>query len=152
VKLIRSVSDIDPSQKSLLLGLRLLNIVGDKVLESTIKGLGPRIRSSLPIGLTTLTQLQDLDFKTSAGPLIAVCYALAQGSVVLDQSALGKKVDDIGGQPFDNAVKVLLLASELLKTFGDGLVDRALLLVVPASMPRLPQPAPSAVQTKDEAA
>ena len=36
--------DIGDDQKTLLLGLRLLNIVGTDVLELTINGLGPRIR------------------------------------------------------------------------------------------------------------
>ena len=44
VKQIKAAKDIGDDQKTLLLGLRLLNIVGTDVLELTINGLGPRIR------------------------------------------------------------------------------------------------------------
>lgn len=88
VKFIKSEPGIQDDQKALLLGLRLLNIVGDKVLESTIYGLGPRIRLSLDIKLNTLMRLVDLTFETSAGPLLAICYALAQGSIGVNREDL----------------------------------------------------------------
>jgi hypothetical protein len=141
VKFLKS-EQTGEDQKSLLLGLRLLNIVGDKVLEATIEGLGPRIRSSLNIGLTTLTQLREVDFKASTKPLIAICYALVQGTIAIDQQALGEKIDNIGGENFANDVAVLLVASELLKIFGDDVVGRALAMVVPTPVPSPPPPPP----------
>jgi len=144
IKVIRSDSETDDDQKSLLLGLRLLNIVGDKVLESTITGLGPRIRLSLKIGLGTLTLLNQIRFETSASPLIAICYALAQGSIAVDREELEQRVAAIGRQHFDdgvdNSVKVLLLASELLKAFGDDVVGRAVAVIAPG-LPAQPAPA-----------
>jgi hypothetical protein len=145
VKVIKSDSETADDQKSLLLGLRLLNIVGDKVLESTIVGLGPRIRLSLKIGLATLTRLNQIKFETSARPLIAICYALAQGSIAVNRDELGEKIEEIGRQQFDegvdNSVKVLLLASELLKAFGDDVVGRALAVIAPVPEPPPQSPA-----------
>lgn len=131
IKLLKSDTTVEEEQKPLLLGLRLLNIVGREVLTKTVDGLGPRIRSSLHIGLDTLLRLPRVDFAADAGPVIALCYALAQGSIAVDREALGHAVDVIGGQPFDNEVKVLLLASELLKAFGDSVVGQALEMVSP---------------------
>ena len=135
IKLLKSDTTIEDDQKTLLLGLRLLNIVGRDVLSKTVDGLGPRIRSSLQIGLDTLLRLQRVNFATDAGPVIALCYALAQGSIAVDRATLGSAVDSIGGQPFDNEVKALLLASELLKVFGDSVVGQALEMVAPGPPP-----------------
>jgi hypothetical protein len=131
VKYLKS-QQMEEEQKALMLGLRLLNIVGDRVLEATIAGLGPRIRSSLNIGLTMLIRLREVDFEKSSKSLIAVCFALKQGTITVDQVAMGAKMDNIGSQPVDDEVKVLLMASELLKIFGDDIVLRALPMVVPA--------------------
>ena len=58
---------------------------------------------------------------------------MAQGAIAVDAAALGRVADTIGGQPFDNEVKVLLLASELLKAFGDGVVGQALKMFTPGA-------------------
>jgi hypothetical protein len=78
VKQIRT-DTMEDDQKTLLLGLRLLNIVGDEVLISTVTGLGPRIRSSLRIKFDTFAALGQVEFTSAARPLAALCYALAQG-------------------------------------------------------------------------
>jgi hypothetical protein len=144
IKLLKTET-MEDDQKTLLLGLRLLNIVGVDVLTSTIDGLGPRIRSSLDIGLGTLSLLQHVAFEASARPLIALCYALAQGSIAVDRMALTNAVDNIGLQPFDNDVKVLLLASELLKAFGDSVVGQALSMVAPEAPAAPPRPVAGAL-------
>jgi hypothetical protein len=135
IKLLKSDAAVDDDQKALLLGLRLLNIVGRDVLTKTVDGLGPQIRSSLQIDLETLSRLQRVDFVRDAPAVIAICYALAQGAIAVDRAALGQLVDEIGGQPVDNEVKVLLLASELLKAFGDGVVGQALKMFAPGLPP-----------------
>jgi hypothetical protein len=140
VKAIKTAKDIGDDQKTLLLGLRLLNIVGTEVLESTIKGLGPRIRASLKIDLTTVALLQHVDFNRSGRPLMEVCYALSQGSVAISRQEMASSLDNIGGLDFGNDVKVLLLASALLKAFGDNIVVQALRMVAPP--PAVPPPPP----------
>ena len=133
IKLLKSDTTVEDDQKPLLLGLRLLNIVGREVLTKTVDGLGPQIRSSLSISVDTVLRLQRVDFARDAPAVIALCYALAQGAIAVDAAALGRVADTIGGQPFDNEVKVLLLASELLKAFGDGVVGQALKMFTPGA-------------------
>lgn len=122
---------IAPEQKTLLLGLRLLNIVGERVLRSTIHGLGTRIRAPLQIGVETLGMLRRVNFEVGGSALIAICYAIALGDTDWRGTADARGgveavAKEIGQQPYDNEVKVLLLAAELLKRFGEETLASAL--------------------------
>jgi hypothetical protein len=89
--------------------------------------------------MTTLAGLQGFSFDSTAYSLIDVCYALAQGAIGIKQEDLVKDLDDIRNQRHADDVKVLLLASRLVRLFGDDLVGRALTMVAPA--PLRPPPA-----------
>ena len=131
IKQIKANKDIEDDQKSLLLGLQLLNVVGRDVLVSTINGLGPRIRSGLRVGLATVALLQRLRFGDATRPLVELCFALDQRSTTVEYRAhLGRIIDAIGAAQFDEEVKLLLVAIELTKAFGDDVVASALRAVV----------------------
>ena len=80
-----------------------------------------------------MSLLGRVNFTRSAVPLVELCFALAQGSVATPRDELSRLVDNIASQPFDNDVKVLLLASGLLKAFGDNIVLSALGMVAPST-------------------
>jgi hypothetical protein len=131
IKQIKANKDIEDDQKSLLLGLQLLNVVGRDVLVSTINGLGPRIRSGLHVGLATVALLQRLRFGDATRPLVELCFALDQRSATVEYRAhLGCIIDAIGAAQFDEEVKLLPVAIELTKAFGDDVVASALRAVV----------------------
>jgi hypothetical protein len=131
IKQIKANKDIEDDQKSLLLGLQLLNVVGRDVLVSTINGLGPRIRSGLRVGLATVALLQRLRFGDATRPLVELCFALDQRSATVEYRAqLGRIIGAIGAAQFDEEVKLLLVAIELTKAFGDDVVASALRAVV----------------------
>ena len=134
IRQIKANKDIEDEQKSLLLGLQLLNVVGREVLVSTINGLGPRIRSGLRVGLATVALLQRLRFGDATKPLVELCFALDQRSAAAEhRAALGRTIDAIGAALFDEEVKLLLVAIELTKEFGDEIVGSALWAVVKAA-------------------
>jgi hypothetical protein len=127
VNTLRSRTDIADEEKILLLGLRLLNIVGEQVLRSTIAGLGPRIQSPLRMDLKTMSLLRMVDFQRSSKSLPSVCRALVVAKTD-DWSSryLTARIKDIETLRFDNDIAVLLLASELIKVYGESVLASAL--------------------------
>jgi hypothetical protein len=90
--------------------------------------LGSAIRAQLVIGPVALARLHDLNFVRASKGLSALCQALALGQTD-DWSIdyVNARIEEIGGTPeLDNDVKVMLLASELIKLFGEDILASAL--------------------------
>ena len=115
--------------KAYNLGLMLLNVVGERVLEAAVTAMGPQIQGPSRLEPVTLILLLRFDYKTVLTILPEMCCTMSnhrtrvdrekdRDEIVAEVSKLGELVDDRS--------RILFLGLKLQERFGDAVLASAL--------------------------
>jgi hypothetical protein len=147
--------------KTFNLGLMLLNVVGEKALDSAIQTAGERIQNPVELGLEAFVGLQKLQFDRAFPLLVDICFIMSCFGTEEQQAAAKKAVMDeisqLKTRNLDNGARMTMLGLSLKQRVGDEVLRAALACVIdplatapvatPVSAPAMPQQpaAPAAV-------
>jgi len=127
---------LSDDQLALLVGLRLLNIVGEDVLSSTIAGLGSRIRGKLEFSPTTTQLLAGQCFEEIWQPLVEASCSLSRTADHAVRQNLREEAERILGlTACDNDTRILLLAHAVMDMLSKEDLDNAVRMVVKLAPP-----------------
>lgn len=123
--------DMKDDFKTFNLGLMLLNLVGEKALESAVQTAGVRIQDPASLSLDIFVALQDLKFDRAFPLLVDICFNLscfgtsdqqkeAKAIVISEISPLRERAD------LDDGAKMTILALSLQQHVGDAVLRTAL--------------------------
>lgn len=134
-------SEMDDLSKTYSLGLALMNIVGERVLRQAVDTLGGQIKGPARASLEVIARIAMVDFGRDAETFAQACVTLSgEEGDALRSHVLGR-VTTIASLNLGPQDKVLLLATELLNRFGQGVVSAALVFVARPQAPAVPAPA-----------
>jgi hypothetical protein len=126
---IKSLVDADMSEeaKSIILGLALLNVVGEHTLEAAVNALDNTIQGMKPLDRSLLVDLARLDPKVAMQTLPQVCNELCSPKARLKTP---QEVDALGAsiiqQNISDESKVVLIFYVLVRTYGVMTVSTAM--------------------------
>lgn len=127
--------------KSLILGLALFNVVGEKTLRAGVGALGATIKGSQEIGPELILQMAKVPPQMVIDALPTVVNELCDdGSRQTDPSAATASINALAIAPESKAV---LSVHALVRDYGEATVLLALSTLVPPAPPPMPMPAPS---------
>ena len=133
VKLLEGMapSEMRDSDKSLSLGLMLMNVVGREVLASAVRSLGVRIQGPEALSLTVITLLQGVTFERALQVLVDMCFVMSRMGKASERAARhvvalrqAKAIGDTVG--LDNSTRVTMLALLLQQQVGETVLLSAL--------------------------
>lgn len=123
--------DLSDETKSMVLGLALLNIVGEKTLQTAVNALGKTVKISKPIDPEMSIALALIEPEKALSTLPNVCNTVCHESLkVADPAGL---VLEIGELAMDDESKALLALYKLIQTFGPTPVSLALRTMRPVN-------------------
>lgn len=116
-------ADMKDFQKSYILGLRLMNIVGEKVLKNAVQELGNDIKA---VSSDTMSRLSALDFSLARTTLRDMCFSLAQGIADEKMKDFDEFVKNIDHPNTSNAHKSRMLGLRLARMVGEKILRQAM--------------------------
>ena len=128
-----NASSMDATFKANSLGLALMNIVGERVLEQAIGVIrtniaqGPR---ALILTIETLGLIRKFDFDTTADELIDYCQALADTTDGV-RDEVREQANRLKQHSAKPSTKALMLCSMLVRRYGEGTVASGLRALTP---------------------
>lgn len=122
--------DMPDEAKSLILGLALMNIVGDKTLRAAVDAMGTSLQESKRIAPELLTELAKLEPAKVIDALPRVCNAVCHRSRRVDDPQ--SIVREIATLDLDEENKAVLALHRLVQVYGQSTVGVALGTMVPA--------------------
>jgi hypothetical protein len=118
---------MDPSAKTYILGLALMNVVGEGVLSTAVDSLGAQIRGAVAtLSIESISRLPQLDFRRDGAILASACVTLSGQDGDGIRVEVSKRVGEFGKLDITNEDKTLLLATYLANRFGPLVFGRAL--------------------------
>jgi len=131
VDALASSTKMRDSVKVLNLGLMLMNVVGQQVLEAAVRTLGEKIQGPAKLELEAFTALQKADFKKAYPLLVDVAFIMSKFGT-LDEQATAKaavlnEIKPLTERPdLDNGSKMTQLGLSLQQKVGDTVLLAAL--------------------------
>ena len=136
-----NATEMSDEARTLVLGLRLFNVVGPRTLEQAVEALGGTIRGFNKLDISTLANLakqQDVAGTVAALPQVVRALCHEQARHVDDD-----KIAEIHRIAISDDAKALLLVHALVRHYGQDVVNNALESLMLTS----PPPAPPATPT-----
>lgn|GEM_PF-981384 len=115
--------------KAYNLGLMLLNVVGQRVLEAAVKAMGPQIQGPSKLEPVTLILLLQFDYKMALTTLPEMCCTMSNYRSLVDRE---QDRDEIVAEvakldaSVDDRSRMLFLGLKLQERFGDAVLASAI--------------------------
>ena len=133
--------------KAINLGLTLLNLVGQEVLQQAVDTLGHSIKGVPALDIELLAALANADPAQVIDQLEPICIALNAGEAV---TSLQAKIDQIKALSIRETHKATLAVRILVEHYGEGIVTPALASIAIAPPGRRQEPNSEAGQAAAE--
>lgn len=128
IKHLDARTDIPAETKSLVLGLALLNIVGEHTLDTAVKALGNVSRSAAPLDPDLLLLLAKLDPQKVVDLLPGICNVVCHADLV--RTSPENLVTEISAMPLQVENKAALMLVRLTQVYNKSTVAMALRVMV----------------------
>lgn len=122
-------TDISDEGKSLILGLALMNIVGDNTLWAAVNALGTALQESKPIDRSLLIEMARLEPAAIVESLPLICNNLCHPSRRIDE--LADMLVEIRSLEIGIESKAVMTLYKLVQSYGQSTVSLALSIMNP---------------------
>ena len=118
--------------KCIVLGLALMNVVGERVLQSAVEALGTTIKGSSPLDV----EIYALMARTPASAIVASLDAACRIVCHPDQADVDADAEVIQIQDLDltEDAKAVFVVQVMVRRYGSGIVANALAGLVPPAI------------------
>ena len=120
---LRAASMSDEAKRRVL-GLTLMNLVGEKVLERAVIALGPTIKGPPPLDVDLLSRLARTSSDLVVANLPAACQIVCRGDV--GESGISREVERVRALPVGEDAQAVFMVQILAGHYGEGIVGAAL--------------------------
>lgn len=119
-------SDMDDTSRTYVLGLALMNVVGEGVLRSAVQSLGGQIRGPVRATTDVIGRLGRVNFARDGATFAQAVATLSGEAGTAARNDAVRIYDDVARVSLADQDKTLLLATGLISRFGPGIVSAAL--------------------------
>lgn len=118
-------SAMEPTIKSLNLGLALMNVVGESVLRAAVTALGDRIKGAESRAAMVSGLMAGISFEKARITLTTYCLALHGGVPETDQALLAGQIEALAAAAMADEIKSLQLGLALIPMVGEPVLRAA---------------------------